>query len=631
MIGSLGFLTLAIGMAGGAPADLPFEQRIRDLAAASPRVVDLAEFGQSRHGRPLYVLRLADGEGAADRPALLIVAGANSVHRVGTDVAVGLAERLAADRPDALKNTTVYIVPCLNPDGLEWQLDKAHSAAEFGRTLVPHDADRDGRVSEDPGEDLNGDGMITLMRIKEPRPGSSLRAEYTPDPENPGLLKKPDAAKGERATYTLLTEGIDNDGDGKFNEDGIGGSAGGGIDLEMNFPGRWPEFTEGAGRYALCEPEARALARWMLDRASIAAVLVYGPGDTLVTIPPAGRFDITGQVPTGIEEGDKAAYEAVSKLFKDATGMTGAPTSDMNGTLQAWAYTNYGVLSFQTPVWVRPDLVKKEAAKEGEAKEDEKKEDGKAPEPVPAAPAGPGQPEAARAGGPPGGGPPGGGPPGGGRGGFRRGGGRPGGAGGPGGGGPPAGKQPGEPGGDDAKWLKYNAERVGGGAATGFVEWKTFDHPQLGEVEIGGFVPGFRHNPPEGELPRLVGEQSGFVVGLLGKLPRVYTEAPSVERVGPGLWRVSVRATNEGALPTMAAIGVKSRRPMPTLLVLDEPLERIVSGTKFNRTWSLAGSGGSAEAQWLITGDEGATVHIRVRPTTGAEQAIEVKLQENGR
>jgi hypothetical protein len=130
-----------------------------------------------------------------------------------------------------------------------------------------------------------------------------------------------------------MVEGSDNDGDGKFNEDGIGGS-GGGIDLDMNFPYRWPEYADGAGAYQLCEPESLALVDWMLKQKSIAAVMVYGPGDTLINVPQVGKFDQTQSVPLGIEEGDKAAYEEVSKLYKDATHQTGAPTAEMAGSFQ---------------------------------------------------------------------------------------------------------------------------------------------------------------------------------------------------------------------------------------------------------------------------------------------------------
>ncbi len=408
----------------------------------------------------------------------------------------------------------------------------------------------------------------------------------------------------------------------------------------------------------------------MLKLKNVAAVLVYGPGDTIVNVPQAGKFDQTQQVPLGIEEGDKPAYDEISKLFKDVTHQTGAPTAEMAGSFWGWCYAEYGVLSLETPVWVRPDLVKKEEKKETEKKDGEKAE-GDAKD----AAAGPGEmtPEQMRAkmqefadaspaqrermmqefqslpqavqdrmrgrmgGGQPAGAQPAAGAqppgrPGGGGGGGRRGGGGGRGPGGRGGGAPAgdadAGKKPGEPSGDDAKWLKYDDEQAKAGAASGFLDWKPFKHPQLGDVEIGGFVPGFKVNPPDSELPRLADEQAKFVEGLCGKFPRIVAEPVAVAREGSNLWRLSVRASNEGTLATMAAIGVKSRRDLPTILTIDVPLDRIVAGEKLIRSWSIAGNGGKAEAEWTITGDAGSTVNVEVRGNIGGKIVVPVKLEE---
>jgi Zinc carboxypeptidase len=629
-------------------ADLPFVQQARELAAAHPDVVQTIDLGASRHGRALMALRLAAaGEAGSaapqDRPAIVIVAGLDGRHLIGPEVALGLAGKLIDEHADVLKQNTVYVVPAANPDSLAWNLDKSHPSADFGRTLAPYDADHDGRVDEDPGEDLDGDGAILTMRVKNPAPGSGLKAEYMIDPDNPRLLKKADAAKGEKAEYALLVEGIDNDGDGKFNEDGIGGTGGGGVDLNMNFPYRWPEFVDGAGKYQLSEPESLALTKWMLSLDNVAAVLTFGPGDTLINLPQAGKFDPTGQVPLGIEDGDKAYYEEVSKLFKDATRQTGAPTTDNAGSFEGWAYADYGAFSFQTPVWVRPDLVKKEEAKkDGEKKEEEKKEDAPPPKAPEARPGGaegdrpaPPSDRPPRGGGTGGGGagrPGGAGQPGGAGRGPRRGGGGRGGP--PGGGGPSGGaepKKPGEPDTDDAKWLKYSDDLVAGGGAAGFVDWHAFKHPQLGDVEIGGFLPGFKLNPPASETARLVEEQTKFVVALASKLPRVRAEAPVVERLGPDLWRLTLRVVNDGYLPSMPAIGAKARRALPTLVTFGLPLDRIVAGEKVNRMWSIPGSGGQFDSQWTITGSEGDAVPIDFRPSVGAREKISVVLKDGGK
>ncbi|CAG0992490.1 hypothetical protein PHYC_02375 [Phycisphaerales bacterium] len=651
--------------------------RLHDLARAESAYVEEFRVGTSAGGREIRGARLGakTGEsGPDDRASLVIVAGLNGMHRVGTEAAIALAEGLARDHKTLLDGATVYIVPCANPDTFAWHAGADHPKVEWPRTIRPMDADHDGRVNEDPAEDLNGDGIITMMRIRNPAPTTGLHAEFMIDPEDARLLKKPDAAKGERTEFALLFEGSDNDHDGAFNEDGVGG-AGGGVDLDLNFPARWPEFADGAGRFALSEPETRALVEWMLGLKNVAAVLVFGPGDTLLNVPVPGKFDPSGQVPTGIEEGDKAAYEEIGKLFKEATGMTGAPALDNAGTFQGWAYAHYGVLSFQTPVWVRPDQVKTEdftpkgeeqnagempkapageftpdqirdrmrqfrsATPEEQAKmlteyqnlPPEQREKVQAvmremfgePPPAAQAPAPAANPEQPASAQPPAtpqpGGPPG-----------RRGGRRGGEGGGSGGGDSAAAKRP-EPAGDDAKWMKYNDARVREGDATGFVEWAAFDHPQLGKVEIGGWMPGFKMNPPTTEIARLAGEQAKFVEALAAKFPKVTNQGPWVQRLGPALWRITARVTNEGWMATMPAIGVKARRAMPTLVSLEVPLERIVAGDRFGRAWAMAGSGGMNETSWTITGTPGEVVKINISPTIGPKHTIEATLAEVSR
>ncbi len=659
-------------------ADPPYQARLTQLAGANTGIVEVKTIGNSRQGHPIQVVWLGD---KGDLPTYILVAGIDGRHKVGVETAIGVAEKLAADHKDLLKTVRIAIIPCLNPDNYMWQLDAGHPKTDFGRTFAPHDADHDARVNEDSAEDLNGDGVISLMRIKNPAPGSEFKAEFCIDPDNTKLLKKPDATKGQRADYALLTEGTDNDGDGKFNEDGIGG-IGGGTDLNMNFPYRWPEFSDGAGPYPLSEPESLAFAQWMLTQNNVVAVIAYAPGDTFLNTPQAGRFDASGSLTLGIEDGDKAAYDEVSKLFKDTTKMTGAPGMELAGSLTGWVYANEGALSFSTPVWVRPDLVKKDEPKKEEAKPaDAEKKEGEAKEadptnpspddirarirafqdaspaerekmmaefgnlppevqarfraaaggPPPAAqPAAPaaGQPATPGAGGGRGGRPPGG-PPGGG--GGRRGAGG-GGRGGPGGGGAgapaPAEDKKAEPDSDDPKWLKYDADQVKAGATSGFLDWKPFKHPTLGDVEVGGFIPGFKLNPPDSELPRLAEEQTKFIAALAAKAPKITTQPPVVEHVGPGIWRISIRAVNDGAMASMPQVNTKARHGLPTLLSIDLPMDKLISGEKFVRSWVIPGNGGQMEAEWLISADDGSSVNVNFQPSVGAKSTIKIDLKE---
>lgn len=617
----------AIGLHAAPPAS-ELDGRIQTLSRAGAPLVHTSVIGQSREGRPIHLIRLGaaaerNGPGPDDRPALLIIAGANGDHAVGTDVALGLVDQLVEQHAEALRTHTVYVVPRLNPDAAAVH-ERGGLRQSWSRTTTPDDADGDGRIDEDGPDDVNGDGVISMMRIKNPPPW--LKAEWVVDGDEPRLMRAPKPEEGESAQYALLIESIDNDGDGKFAEDGPGGVA-----LDKNFMHQWPEHTDGAGLYPLSEPESRSLVEWMLERRNIAAVLVYGPHDTLVKIPQAGKMDVTGQAPIGIENGDKAFYEKISEVFKDISKMKSAPEVDSAGAIHAWAYAQFSVPSFATPIWVRPDQLES-AKKEGGAGD---KKDAPADKPADAAadPAASlsaaeiqamvaeweaaddgrkaemeanlrtmhpalqariiavaqGQPDplAAKDSAP---------------------------------------KKKGKADEQDVAWLKYSDEQRNG---EGFIEWTEFDHPQLGAVEIGGFAPGFQMNPPAEELPRLIDEQTTFALELMSRLPRVTIEEPRVERVGPSVWRVTVEAVNDGYFPTMLAIAKKTRRVNGTMMQIDLPEDAILVGDKTQITRGIDGSGGRATAQWLIAARDGEAVDVIVRSPTIGERRLNVDLEMN--
>lgn len=647
---------LAVGFAASpAPAD-DLDGQIQAIAAAHPNLIQLDQIGRSRQERPLHLLRLASA-GPVDpdaRPALLIAAGLDGRHAVGVETALGVAESLATDHAELLTSYTVYILPCMNPDGWAYHQDPASLKIDFGRTIAPYDADHDGRTDEDGPDDLNGDGIITMMRIANPDPDSGLTADLMIDPEDERVLRAPKPEEGERATHAVLIEGIDNDGDGSFNEDGAGGTAGGGVDLNMNFMHQWPQFTDGAGDYQLCEPESQALCQWVLAHDNIVAAFVFGPHDNLLNLPATGKNDQTGRAPTGIEKDDKPVYEQLAKAFKEITKMTGSPNPKADGSFHTWAYAQFGAYAFSTPVWVRPDLIKTEEEKEDGEEGEDKPENGEKPDEGEELIGGmtvaeieakvqemmsasdedraamfqefQKLPQEARdrmrtmfqqqgAGG---------GRPGGGRGG--RGGGR----GGPGGGGGARGgsgddAKPKGASSDDGKWLKYIDETLEG---EGFVAWEQVDHPQLGQVEVGGFVPGVKMNPKPEELPRLIDEQTRFAVELLGSFPDLQIDEPVVEKLGPNLWRIGVKISNEGAMPWFSAIGAKNRRLAPTLVLIELPQESIVSGSKISRFDRLEGLGDFGYAQWTIHAEDGSDVSLVFRSNLLGETRLNITLEE---
>lgn len=172
-----------------------------------------------------------------------------------------------------------YFVPIVNPAGRALWFEQP-ATPNYPRTaLVPVDDDRDGAVDEDPFEDLNGDGEITQMRKRVPM-GEGTHVQH---PDDARLLRR--VTGTEQGNYIELgTEGVDNDGDGRLNEDPPGY-----VDPNRTWGYDWqpPYVQRGAGRYPLAIPETRNIAQWALGRPNIAGVqsfhntgrmILRGPG-----------------------------------------------------------------------------------------------------------------------------------------------------------------------------------------------------------------------------------------------------------------------------------------------------------------------------------------------------------------
>lgn len=641
---------------------LPF---VSSVLFASPTIEEIT-IGATPSGVPIVVYAIGEttrdphGLGRDDRPALVIVAGLCGTHQIGIEVAQQMGAQLLDHHAELLTNRTVYILPVLNPEGAD-QFRTHRPRALFGRAPESQDADRDGRRDEDPANDLDRDGLILTMRVPAPNAKFGIEATHMIDPDDARLMRAARPEKGELATHALLIEGLDADGDGRFNEDGWGGTAGGGVDLDRNFPTHWPDLAEGAGLYPLSRPETLALVRWMQERTNVVVVIVYGQHDTIASIPASGQYGPEGRVPKGIEKEDQPVYEVASQAFREITGITKGSDSDRAGSFVQWAYADLGVYAFSTPIWVRPDLVKREQSSEESSdgtrdergvdsagvaaaadrqllaergvpqrfidflymSEDERQAEMEAiqnalpetqegmmaqlqalPEDVRARvmAVAQGQPDPGR--------------------GAER---------------TPARDAPSRraaraSGGqsDEAAWLAWIDEHRN---AEGFVDWKPFDHPQLGPVEIGGFVPGVKVNPPQDAVARLLNEQTEFVVWILERMPRLDVQPVQVTRVGAGLWRIEIELRNDGFFPTVSGIGQKVRRLPETIVALDPELAldhgSLVSGERVQRIPVIHGTGGKGRAEWLVRGASGREFGLEIRSARYGDRVVRVTLEES--
>lgn len=636
-----------------------FSRELRSLVDGS-NLATMTSLGTTPGGREIWMVQVADPRGTPldQRPGILVVGNLEGDHVVGSHLALEsiryLLSRSSEDAvAGALRNHVFYFFPRLNPDGAEAMFARVKWARRTNDR--PWDDDNDGRVDEDGPEDLNGDGYITVMRVPDPA------GAYLIDPSDPRLMKRADPTKGERGTHTLYWEGIDNDGDGFINEDGPGG-----VDLNRNFQHAYAYWQADVGPHMVSEPETRALMDFVLSHRNIAAILTFGQSDNLVTPPNArgelaaakvldlpafadasnegvfrvglfagaggggrgpgfgggggggfgagsgGGIYLRGPLPganndpssgtrpaTTVNTGDLPYFEHISEIYRRITGIQSVPMHRTpEGAFFQYGYFQYGVLSLSTPGWGFSA-----PAPGGQ---------GRGAAVAPEAAAGGPPAQGARTGGPPSGG-------------AAPGGRGPGGTGqaAPGGGPAPQGAVA-RGGGADAELLRA-LEELG---VQAFAPWTPFQHPTLGAVEIGGFLPYATVNPPFEQVADLGAKHGQFLVELAGKLPKVRIAETKVTAHGGGIFTVSATAENVGFLPTSLRHGQTARAVGPTFLQIQVDPDDILSGAdKTTSVGILNGSGGRQTVTWVIRGRPGSQVEIRLHSQKAGRDSATVTLR----
>lgn len=332
-------------------------ERLTALAKAYPDLAHLTSLGKTIGGKDIWLLTLGSGK-TESKPAIAVVGGTEGSHLLGTELAIGFAERLLKGGGDSIRNrlsrTTYYVFPNMSPDAMEQYF--ARLRYERNGNANESDDDRDGKINEDGFDDLDGNGKITMMRVESPV------GEYKLNPDDPRVLIKADGSKGEKGKYMVFTEGIDNDKDGTLNEDGEGGIA-----FNKNLTYKHNTFAPGAGDFPVSEKESRALLDFLYDAFNVYAIVSFGSNNNLSAPVAYNASAARERILAGYLEPDAKVNSMVSDLYNKTTGTKDAPKVSPNGgDLLSWGYYHYARYSFGTPGWwvpkTKPDTAKKEKA-----------------------------------------------------------------------------------------------------------------------------------------------------------------------------------------------------------------------------------------------------------------------------
>lgn len=634
-------------------------EAVEDLTNNFPNITKLHPLATTPSQRELYVLEIGNETDKPEKqfPAVLVVANMEGTVPIASEAALCLIQSILENK-SLFKEKTWYVLPCGNPDAAAHYFQKPLN--QNPRNSKPYNDDMDDQMDEDGVEDLDGNNVITMMRVKSPE------GTWMTVPGEPRLMIKADPSKGEQGLYRLYSEGRDNDGDGKYNEDGTGG-----VNIGINFPHLFKFHTQTGGPWPGSEEESYNLMKFIMDHREIGMTFCFGATNFCLNPPAGGRkgsvdmdqikiperfgemFGVDTEktytmkeiidllqplVPEGMQitesmvaqflglgavvnplPEDLKYYKELSDQYKEFLKKNKLDTERLqpqkakDGSFELWAYYHLGLPSFSMDFWTLPKV--KEEKKEpaitpekleqmtdeefialGEEKIGQFLKSMGAPENFKAK----NVMDAVKSG-------------------------------------AmttkrmaemlkkmpaPQDKQGGSE--EDKALLAFSDQNLAG---KGFINWKEHDHPTLGKVEIGGEVPFTKNTPPPDMIQELLKGQVPWVFEIADKMARIKISKTDVKEIGNNVYRIKVWVENSGYLPYPTAMGKRNNRILPVIVTLEGKID-ILEGKKRSLIKSF-GENKSQEISWLIHAKKPGEIKIQAKTRIAWKDSKTVTLGGN--
>jgi murein tripeptide amidase MpaA len=439
-----------------------------------PSLVQIESIGTTYEGRKIWALTLTNVDTGhhSEKPATFVDANIHAGEVTGCATVLWLINHLLTsygtdERATRLLDESVlYAVPAIMLDGMELYLTTPERLRSSVRPY-PEPEPQDGLRRED----LDGDGRILQMRVKDP----SGPWKASSDDARVMVRREPDEFGGEY--FYVFEEGSIRNWDGGAIRTAVEHC---GLDLNRNFPFDWvPEGKQrGAGDLPLGEPETRALAEFLISHPNIGTSQHFHTWSAVILRPSSNKSD------EDMPKFDVNVFKAIGKMGEEETGYRCVSIHDgfaydkkqpIHGSLMDWFYESTGAYTFATELWSLPRKAGIEITDWIAWGQD-------------------------------------------------------------------------HPASDDVAMARALDEHVDG---EGLYAWTPFQHPQLGEVEIGGWDYKFAvQNPPGPLLEEVTAGNAKFVLRMMGTLPRLQLDEIQVESLAGDVYKVSVVVRNTGFMPT---------------------------------------------------------------------------------
>jgi hypothetical protein len=474
------------------------------LAQAHPTHVKVDSLGAG------FVATVRDKAVEHPLPALVLIGSVHGHERAPAEACLRVTRDLLEDKAfrEMLSRVEIIVIPLPNAEGRR---------AGVNGVVLARDDDRDGRADEDGPSDLNGDGVISQMRV---RGNTYVQSES-------GMLLP--VEPGQPGQWDVQWEGADDDGDGRINED-----ARGTVMLANDWSIRWDDKQPGANRFMMQLAETRVLADFISARPNIFAAF------QLRSMGGAPAF-AQGPKSQGKDpfQRDKDVSAALVKLWGDEKAGEHAEGA---GNLLDWLYESRGVYAGNLYLAELPtDKEEGEEKPEGKVSEDEA---------------------------------------------------------------------------EQLAWKMY--------APADYTEWKAFKHPQLGDVEIGGWRIDGRSDPSEEAAITGAARTASFVKKVARSTPRLEVSKVEKQDKGDGLYRVRLTVRNAGTLDYRTAFSDERRIHLPLFVSLKKGGATLVSGTRRVKQENIL-AGETATFEWLVSTDKSVEFQLESDRCGPLSHAVDIR------
>ena len=161
---------------------------------AYPEQMKLESLAKTSEGRDIWCVTLSSGDNADSKPAFYVQGGLHAQEGMGITCSLNFLWTLLEENPKILDDITVYILPCVNPDGSDMCVNTGFAIRS---KMELQQGVENGVIPQD----MDGDGKILFMRWEDPN------GYYVQLPEC-GNLMVPRRAGDKGPFYSMITEGV---------------------------------------------------------------------------------------------------------------------------------------------------------------------------------------------------------------------------------------------------------------------------------------------------------------------------------------------------------------------------------------------------------------------------------------